>query len=164
VEGLPSANLKGEVMKKRIIISSVAITLAFLVGLAWAITWHTANKATLVWDPVTTLEDGTTPIPAGSTIKYVTYIANAITDPNKANPVVVPTSAECDGVATQCTVTFNTEGRFFMGVKAERYVNNEKVSESILAWADDPQYAQDGVGFGAQYFLPVSAPGGLRGG
>jgi len=150
-------------MKKRILISSTVIVLAFLVGLAWAITWKTANKATLVWDPVTSLDNGD-PIPAGSTIKYVTYIANALTDPNKTNPVVVPTATDCDGIATQCTVTFNTEGRFFLGVKAERYIDNEKVSESIISWADDPQYAQDGIGFGAQYFQAITSPHGLRGG
>ena len=84
----------------------LAFIMIFFVAVpaAHALNWHTANQATVAWDPVTTLADGSA-IPAGSTIEYTVYLANSITDPGKTNPSEIATVA-----ATEYTITLNTEG------------------------------------------------------
>jgi len=136
--------------------SVIAILLIFT-GIAFAQTWHTVNQATVEWDAVTALDNGD-PLPAGDTIEYVVYLANAITDPNKDNPSEIETIT-----ATQSTITLNVEGSYFVGVKAVRKIaDGTNVGESEVAWSDDPQFVQGGETFGLRYFLPPAAPGNMR--
>jgi hypothetical protein len=136
--------------------SVIAILLIFT-GIAFAQTWHTVNQATVAWDAVTALDNGD-PLPAGDTIEYVVYLANAITDPNKDNPSEIETIT-----ATQSTITLNVEGSYFVGVKAVRKIaDGTNVGESEVAWSDDPQFVQGGATFGLRYFLPPAAPGNMR--
>ena len=115
-----------------------------------ATTWKVANQVTVAWDAVTTLTDGTS-IPAGSTIQYQVYIR---TDPTgnsvaSGNPIT----------ALQCLVTFAAEGFYDIGIKAQRVVAGQVVSESVIAWSNDPLVAQGGNDFGVQYYL---SPAGIR--
>jgi len=138
---------------------SIATVLAFLMvaaGLS-AQTWHTANQSTVAWDAVTTNTAGD-PIPADAVVKYTVYLANANTDPGKSNPALIAESI----TETQYTFTLGTQGKFVPGVKSELWVDGVKEEESVIAWTDDPQYAQGDEGFGLRYFLPPKAPGGLR--
>lgn len=135
-------------MKKILLISAAIFMLA--VGIAFAENWHTANQFTVAWDAVTTNTSGQTIDPAE--ISYKVYIANAITDPDHANPVEVGTTA-----ATEYAVTLGVEGKYHVGVNAVRTVGGEVVAESAISWSNAPEYD-----FGIQYFEPPSAPGGLR--
>ena len=142
-------------MKKQLSIAVVILLL--IVGVAFAQTWHTATQATVEWDPVSTLSNGD-PLPAGDTMEYVVYLANAITDPAKDNPSEVATIT-----ATSHLITLNVEGSFFVGVKAVRKLADATVvGESEVAWSDDPQYVQGGATFGLRYFLPPSAIKNMR--
>jgi len=142
-------------MRKQLSIAVVILLL--IVGVAFAQTWHTANQATVAWDAVTTLGDGS-PLPAGDTMEYVVYLSNAITDPNKDNPTEVTTVT-----ATSHLITLNVEGSFFVCVKAVRKLaDTTVVGESEVAWSDDPQYVQAGETFGLRYFLPPAAIKNMR--
>lgn len=131
--------------------------LLLISGIALAQTWHTANQATVAWDAVTTIDNGD-PLPATDTIEYVVFLSNAITDPNKDNPVEVATTTDLEQL-----ITLNVEGSYFVGVKAVRKIaDGTNVGESAVAWSDDPQYVLNGETFGLRYFLPPAAPGNLR--
>lgn len=142
-------------MKKQL--SMAVLILLVIVGVAFAQTWHTANQATVEWDAVTVLGNGD-PLPAGDTVEYVVYLANAITDPNKDNPSEVATIPD-----TSHLITLNVEGSYFVGVKAVRKIaDGTVVGESEVAWSDDPQYCQNGETFGLRYFQPPAAPVNMR--
>ena len=144
-------------MKKKKLIIGLAILALLVGGIAFAQTWHTTNQATVEWDAVTTVGGGT-PLPAGDTIEYVVYLANAITDPNKTNPSEVGRLT-----GTSQLITLNVEGQYFVGVKAIRKIpDGTEVGESEVAWSDDPQYCQNGETFGLRYFLPPAAPKNMR--
>ena len=142
-------------MKRKISLFVVLLVL-FLAGIALAQTWHTANQATVAWDAV--LLDNGDPIPPTDTIEYVVYLSNAITDPDKINPVEVATTTNLEQL-----ITLNVEGSYFVGVKAVRKIaDGTNVGESTVAWSDDPQYVQNGQTFGLRYFLPPAAPREIR--
>ena len=88
---------------------------------------------------MTALNDGT-PIPAGSTIQYQVYIRTDPTGNSVAagNPIT----------ALQSLVTLAAEGFYDIGIKAQRVVGSQVVSESTVAWLNDPLVAQGGNDFG----------------
>lgn len=144
-------------MKKRYLTIGLIVFVMVAASLAFAQVWHTANQATIGWDAVTTIEGGA-PLPAGDTIEYVVYLSNAITDPGKDNPVEVATLTDL----TQL-ITLNTEGRYFVGVKAVRKIQDgTEVGESEVSWSDNPQVVLNGDTFGLRYFLPPSGPVNVR--
>lgn len=126
---------------------------AFFVFPAQAIIWSPANQITLGWDAVTTLADGSA-LPAGSSINYKVFTAKAA---DKSDAVEVGIVA-----ITRAVVTFQIEGRYYLGVQAQRVVGGEVVSVSIIAWSDDAKYTAAGQTFGVQYFLAPAPAGGLR--
>jgi hypothetical protein len=138
-------------MKKHWKITVLIVVMLFVAGIALAQTWHTANQATVAWDAVA--------VPAGSTVEYVVYLANAVTDPNKDNPVEIAVTTDLEQL-----ITLNVEGSYFAGVKARRILtaDGSNVGESEVAWSDDPQYCLNGETFGLRYFVPPAAPGNLR--
>ena len=64
----------------------LVIVFVLVASVAYGQTWHVTNSREVSWEPVTTLDDGS-PVPADSTVQYRVYIANAVTDPGKANPI-----------------------------------------------------------------------------
>lgn len=136
-------------MKKSIIIFAVIASL--IAAPAWAVDWVTANQTTVAWDPVVKSADGTVTFGVGE-ITYSVYLANAITDPNKANPAKVRTIPD-----TQTTLTLNTEGKYFVGVSAVRTVSGSLIGESAIAWSSEATPA-----FGIQFFVIPGPPSGLR--
>ena len=143
-------------MRKHWQITLMIVAIVFFAGIALAQTWHTANQATVAWDAV--LLDNGDPIPPTDTIEYVVYLSNAITDPDKINPVEVATTTNLEQL-----ITLNVEGSYFVGVKAVRKIaDGTNVGESTVAWSDDPQYVQNGQTFGLRYFLPPAAPREIR--
>lgn len=127
------------------------------VKVAIAQTWVTANQATIAWDAVTVNSDGD-PLPPGETMEYVVYLANAVTDLNKANPTEVATTSTLSQV-----ITLNVEGQFFVGVRSVRKAGDGTVlGQSIIIWSDNPAYVLGGQTFGIRYFKSPAAPTGLR--
>jgi len=145
-------------MMKKLVLT-LAIVCLLLLGTTAAVTaqtWYTANQRTVAWNATTTLENGD-PLPSGSTISYDVWLSNAITDPDKTNPVKVATVTDLT-----YTITLNVEGKYFVGCSANRIVDNEIVSSSDVSWSDDPAACENGDTFGLQYFFPPAKPNGMR--
>jgi hypothetical protein len=145
-------------MKSRKMFGAVfAILLAvlFIGGIAQAQQWYPANQATVMWDPVTTIDNGS-PVPAGDVIKYHLWAAPA-SDPAKTNKNDMGTTDQ-----TQMTLTFQAEGRYYAGVQTERWVGGVLESQSAIGWSDDPVIVANQNTFGFKYFLPPGMAHGLR--
>ena len=142
-------------MKK--ILLAVLITLS-LVGISNAQTWTTANEATVSWDAVTKLLDGST-IPTTDKIAYNIFIRNKKTG-------TVTSVGNTPNL--QQTIVFNTEGRYFPGVSAVRQVVGEdgvtieETMESEISWSDNPAACLNGQTFGIRYFVHPNQPVNLR--
>jgi hypothetical protein len=133
---------------------SVLIVL-FLTVSAYALDWHTANQSTIEWDAPTALSNGE-PIPSDNTLNYVVYLADD--DINKSNAVEIGETTE-----TTYTLTLNTEGKFYAGVKAQRMDGEGTIlNESVIAWSDEELYVVDNMTFGLQYFFATNPISGLR--
>ena len=108
----------------------IAGILFLMVGVCQAQTWHNLNQFTCTWDIVTTDIDGD-PLPADGVLHYKVYLANADTDPDKANPVQV-----ADVTTLEATITLNTKGRYFVGVRAVWVYTDNTALASEINWAD----------------------------
>ncbi|MGW8177732.1 MAG: hypothetical protein ACWGQW_02890 [bacterium] len=147
-------------MKMKLGWKIVALAMAlvfFSVQSAMAITWVTANQATVQWDAVTADVDGD-PIPAGTHVEYKVWLANKLTDPNKSNPVELTQTT-----ATEFTITLNTKGQYVIGVNAIHIEDNTSLELAVsdFAWSDNPDNCADtdgdGVGndFGIRFFAAL---------
>lgn len=105
--------------------------------------WRTANQITIGWDPVTTLSDGQ-PLPAGEVFVYKIYI--------RTDPAGTPVATDQIITSNTATITFTSDGAFDVGVSTVRFGNNAIISESTIAWSNDPTVTQGGAIFGAKYF------------
>lgn len=118
-------------------------------------TWHTTNQVTLAWDAVTTLSTGD-PIPAADTVKYQAYVKF---QDASATPVAV--GSEVD--ATQQTISFSTEGRYYLCVDAVRYITGEAEGQrSGISCSHDGAVTASGAPFGVKYFHKPTGPNKLR--
>lgn len=142
-------------MKKTIFIITILTAFVFC-GSAGAIDWKKTNQATVAWDAVTVLEDGTA-LPADDVVKYRVYLANEKTDPDKANPALL---GETD--LLEYTITLNTEGRFWVGVQSVRYDSaGVELEVSTINWSDtNGEYTPNP--FGIFHHVPPGKPKNLR--
>ena len=135
---------------------AACITVLGLATGAFGQEWHTANQATVEWNATTTLVDGSD-IPADNTAEYALYLANAVTDPGKASPVLVQDNI----AALTYTITLSVEGSYFVGLETIRKdAEGIEVSRSARIWSDDP--AAVTTPFGIIYVLSPSSPTGLQ--
>ena len=134
---------------RRLIIALVLL----LAATAQAQTMYDANQATIGWDAVTRLADGSN-IPSGSTVKYQVY--------TKPNTVATGVKVGAEITATQLLISFAVEGAYFIGVEALRYNGTTLVSRSPISWSDVPANCQGGVAFGINYWQSLMQPAGLR--
>lgn len=135
----------------------VIISFALTLPLVYAQEWHVANQVTIGWSAVTEMQGGVA-VPEDNIIEYKVYLANAITDPDKTNPVEIGIAAEC-----MYTLTLNTEGQYFVGLRTLRMkANRTLIAESVIGWTDDPATVAGGNIFGLQYFVPPMPPQNVR--
>lgn len=129
-------------MKKLLL--TLFLILCFAIPFAFALTFHNANQVTLAWNAVTTDVDGD-PCPD---VTYTLLLANADTDPEKANPTIVAENI------TDLTATITLQkGRYFVGIQA---VKDDL--KSVINWADEVE-GQEGVEiFGLRFAVPPSGP------
>lgn len=120
-------------------------------------TWYPANQKTIGWTAVIQLDDGT-PIPADQSVRYQIYIALS-TDTTKINKVNIGNS-----ITTQFVITFTTEGKYFIGVEAERLDSGGVVvsKSATIAWSDDPIACSPGPTFGVIFFKALKSVGGIK--
>jgi len=134
---------------KKIILAAILIVIALPLNLYAVDYWESANSRTIGWDAVTSLSNGN-PIPEGDVIEYVIYTANE----DKTNIAEMGKTTD-----TTFVVTLSEEGRKIVGVKTVRKRGEEILSESEVAWSDDPQYVSTAGTFGLKYFI---SPGEVR--
>lgn len=139
--------------------NAIFITMILLIfcASASAIDWKTTNQATVAWNAVETLIDGS-PLPAGSIIKYEVYLANATTDPQKTNPVKLTDPAISE---LEYTLTLNSEGKYFVGVCAVRFDGEIEVGRSEINWSDI-NGEQTPNPFGLIHYFSPAIPTNLR--
>lgn len=134
------------------------MTLAFVLAAGWAeaVEWKALNQATVEWEAVSANEAGD-PLPAGDTVKYRVYLANAVTDPDKTNAVLLGETDQLEYI-----LTLNTEGRFVVGVSAVRYDDaGTELEESAINWSDVNGEATPNP-FGFEHYLKPAVPKNLR--
>jgi len=131
-------------------VSALILSVFLLAGAALAIDWFPTNQKTIAWDPVITLEDGSS-VPAGDTIKYNVYVK----DRSSSDVVFLGEVSE-----TYALVTVSHEGFFYVGIETVRYLADQsdpelgKLLSANIAWSNDPIYCQDGKIFGLRYHVP----------
>ena len=113
-------------------------------------TWNTANQVTLAWDAVP--QDKPTDQPN----KYQVYT-------KAGSPTATPQKFGFETIATQQSVTFSNEGRYYLCVGAIRYPQGETIGipSARIACSDIADDTKDGA-FGVVYYVAPAAPGGLR--
>ena len=134
-------------MIRRIAFMAAIVVLFSVYAVQADVPFHNANQVTLAWDEVTIDVDG-------DAIEGVTYellLANANTDPNKTNPVVV-----YEGAETQTTITL-TKGRYYVGVRTV-YAGDV----SVINWGDEAEYQENVELFGVRFAVPPHAPKNLK--
>lgn len=125
----------------------LAIVFCTIPVLAQEVIWHNANQVTVGWDVVTQDIDGD-PITG---VTYEVLLANADTDPNKTNPVMV---AETDLLEATLTMT---KGRYFVGVRAV-YLD----LKSSINWGDELEGQEDVGLIGLRFAVSPKPPRGLH--
>jgi hypothetical protein len=115
---------------------------------AQAQTWFTANQVTVGWNPVAKID-------TTDTIKYQVYLRIGTSGDGAPYGLEITT--------TQTTVTFTTEGSWFVGVKTLRYKVGETaaIPSATISWSNDAGVT-DNVPFGIKYFVAPGSPVGLR--
>lgn len=137
-------------MKKLALVFMVLFVVSLMATGAHAQSWVTANQVTLEWNAV--------PKPAPTDImKYQVYTKFGSTT---ATPQ--PVVGEIEALAQ--TVTFQTEGRYYLCVGALRYPEGETtpIPSERIACSDIAADTQAGVPFGVKFFVSPAVPGGLR--
>lgn len=118
--------------------------IVFLVlGLSFAVsaqTWHPVNQVTVGWDA------------AERATSYKVFV-KSVNDMS-----IFEVRATSDLVYT---ITFESEGRYFLGVQSVREVD-EEIFYSTISWSDNSEVCFDGEAFGAIYYELPSDVGGLK--
>lgn len=141
---------------KRVFLIIIACLL--LAGVAYTDEWHPTNQATVRWDAVTALSDGS-PVPAGDLVTYQLFTRSVQTGIEAS--VGPPVST------IESTITFTIEGDYHIGIRAIRTVPPagelpERVFTSSMGWSSDPLIAKDGITFGVSYYLQPAGVSGLE--
>ena len=144
--------IKKESNMKKFWLTFTMLMCMFLVTSADALTWHTANQATVGWDPVLSLTDGTL-LPSGTVVEYEVFSAILV---DKSDMVSMGRTADYTKA-----ITLTREGGNFIGVKAIRVEGSADVSESTISWSDNSAVCANGEDFGIQFYLIPAFPMGI---
>lgn len=143
-------------MKKNLLFVAVLLLTLSIPNIVFSHEWITTYQATVSWEPVTEFTNGQ-PIPVDDTIEYVIYLVEEDSETREGF---------CDlwfTAETEYTISFEKEGRFFVGLKTLRKdFDGVLLSESVVGWSDDPLIVKDGETFGIRYFYTPLAPCGFK--
>lgn len=103
-------------MKRFLVIMAMVLLFG---SLALGQTVHYADQVTIAWDPVTKLADGTTPLPAGTSVLYEVYLKDG------TQTKVVDTTA------TEYTITLQDYKKYDVGVVATYTDGGVKYSSDV---------------------------------
>ncbi len=135
-----------------------AVTMSIIIGVlflciaipAWSqVAWKPTNQVTVGWDAVA-------PIAAGDVISYKVYSKAESAGSGVPPTFMIATSA------TQTTVTFQNEGKYFLGVSTIRSVGGAEVESSTICWSNDNTCTFQGQAFGIYYIIPPQSPKNFR--
>lgn len=122
-------------MKKLFLIVFLILGLCFVVS---AQTWHPVNQVTVGWDA------------AERATGYKVFAKSV----DGAIEKEVGATAELS-----YTITFQDEGRYYLGVQSVREIDGE-IFHSTISWSDNPEVCFNSESFGAIYYeLPDDAIG-----
>ena len=122
-------------MKKLLLIIFLIFGLSFV---ASAQIWHPVNQVTVGWDI------------ADKATGYKVFTKSV----DGANITEIGATSDLSH-----TITFQTEGRYFLGVQSVREVDGETL-HSTISWSDNPEVCFGSQSFGAIYYeLPDGAMG-----
>lgn len=124
-------------MKRLFLIVFLVFGLSFVVS---AQTWHPVNQVTLEWNA------------ANMATKYKVFIKSV----DGSNVTEVAITADLT-----YTITFQEEGRYFLGVQSVREIDGE-IFHSTISWSDNPEVCFGGEAFGTVYYELPDDVGGLR--
>ena len=139
------------------IVSIMIVILGFMANCkASEIEWHELNEATVAWDAVTKMTDGS-PIPDGDVVRYKVFVA----EPDKKDEKHHMGETEL----LEFKVGVPGEGKWFIGVMAIRYrlVKGDitNLGESVIAWSDIDEFTNNNP-FGIEFYFKPAAPLNLR--
>ena len=131
-------------MKKLLL---VLVLICLFVTPVFAQTWYTANQVTVGWDAVP-------PIVSTDTVKYQVY--------TKVGTTGTPAKVGGEITATELTISFSVEGRYFIGVETIRYPQGETVGipSATKAWSENAADCAAAGPFGVVFYV---APGSVKG-
>lgn len=145
-------------MKKTLLILRLTI-ITFIITpvFSYAENWVSTNQATVAWDAVSTLNDGSS-VPVTDVIRYNVFIRD-----RKSG---VTTEVAHEILETRYTISFDPEGFWHIGAQAVRYVSvdglipsGDEPLMSEIIWSDVAENCADGVTFGIRHHIP---PGKVR--
>ena len=128
---------------KKLILTLLAIVSMFSPVLA--LDWHTANQATVAWDPSEKIVDT-------DVITYVLYFKIAGTEV----PILAGETADLN-----FTFTFTNEGKYYLGVSAKRLVIDGEIVESEINWSDVNGESTPSP-FGVRFYVKPEQPKNLH--
>jgi hypothetical protein len=136
-------------MKKLLIFCVLIVGLFIITPIVSAQTWFPANQATVAWDAVA-------PLAADDVIKYQVYMRQDTTSEG------IAVGAEI--TETSLVVSFQDEGRYFLGVETIRYPVGEVtgIKSERKAWSNIVADCSVDGPFGIVYYVRPSTPSGLR--
>ena len=110
-----------------------------------ALDWHTANQATVAWDPSEKIVDT-------DVITYVLYFKIVGTEV----PILAGETADLN-----FTFTFTNEGKYYLGVSAKRLVIDGEIVESEINWSDVNGESTPSP-FGVRFYVKPEQPKNLH--
>jgi hypothetical protein len=134
-------------MKTQNVIAAIILAMVIILGIVaicCAQTWQPTNQVTVGWDAVTA---------ASGTITYKVYSKPEI----GGIPALMTTVS-----ATQATVTFTQEGRYYLGVSTVRTVGGVAYESPTTSWSNVVADTFQGQTFGVEYIIPSPSPKNIR--
>jgi hypothetical protein len=120
----------------------LSIALILIATMVSAQTWYPSDSINVGWDAVSV---------SSGVVSYKVY-----TMPHPSGTATNVATV----TGTTASVTFATEGKYYIGVSTVRTVDEEAL-ESIISWSNVAADCLNGVTFGAKYYTPPGKPTGL---
>ena len=127
---------------KKLLLNLIFVILAIFLSsiIVSAQVWHPTNQVTLGWAA------------ANKATSYKVFTKSV----DGTNIVEVGVTSDLT-----YTITFQNEGRYFLGVQSVREIDRETF-HSEISWSDNPEVCFNAESFGAVYYEPPDATIGLK--
>jgi len=138
-------------------IKTLAIVIFLIIGInfsANAQQWVSVNQLTIAWDAVVPLE-------STDSISYYIY-TKFVSTQEQLGSIDTPNGTALQETANlQATISFQTEGKYILGVATKRTLSDGTIMVSVINWSDENGDATPNP-FGVIYYVPPDPPLNLR--